>query len=85
METLYTFAVWNRRIKTYGGYFQAFAKTLDKEVLRKIDYLLQLLKSEERLSSRFVKLIREGLFELRISVKGNIYIDCSSSLTRETS
>lgn len=63
----------NRRIKTYGGYFQAFAKTLDKEVLRKIDYVLQLLKSEERLSSRFVKLIRDGLFELRISVKGNIY------------
>lgn len=63
----------NRRIKTYGGYFQAFARTLDKEVLRKIDYLLQLLKSEERLSSRFVKLIRDGLFELRISAKGNIY------------
>lgn len=63
----------NRRIKTYGGYFQAFTRTLDKEVLRKIDYLLQLLKSEERLSSRFVKLIRDGLFELRISVKGNIY------------
>ena len=35
--------------------------------------MLQLLKSEERLSSRFVKLIRDGLFELRISVKGNIY------------
>ena len=63
----------NRRIKTYGGYFQAFAKTLDKEVLRKIDYLLQLLKSEERLSSRFVKMISDGLFELRISVRGNIY------------
>ena len=63
----------NRRIKTYGGYFQAFAKTLDKEVLRKIDYVLQLLKSEERLSSRFVKMISDGLFELRISVRGNIY------------
>ncbi|WP_308548994.1 type II toxin-antitoxin system RelE/ParE family toxin [uncultured Porphyromonas sp.] len=60
-------------MKTYGGYFQAFTRTLDKEVLRKIDYLLQLLKSEERLSSRFVKLIRDGLFELRISAKGNIY------------
>lgn len=63
----------NRRIRTYGGYFQAFAQTLDEDVLRKIDYLLQLLKSEERLSGRFVKMVSDGLFELRISVKGNIY------------
>ena len=63
----------NRRIRTYGSYFQAFAQTLDDDVLRKIDYLLQLLKSEERLSARFVKMVSDGLFELRISVKGNIY------------
>ena len=63
----------NRRIRTYGGYFQAFVQTLDDDVLRKIDYLLQLLKSEERLSVRFVKMVSDGLFELRISVKRNIY------------
>lgn len=56
-----------------GAISKLSQKTLDKEVLRKIDYVLQLLKSEERLSSRFVKMISDGLFELRISVRGNIY------------
>ena len=44
-----------RRIRTYGGYFQAFMQTLDEKVQRKIDYALQLLKTQERLSSKFVK------------------------------
>lgn len=66
-----------------GGYFQAFAKTLDKEVLREIDYVLQLLKSEERLSSKIVK-ISDGLLSLGLA-SGEISIDCSLSLTRETS
>ena len=62
-----------RKIRTYGGYFQAFIKTLDDKVLRKIDYILQLLKIRERLSTKFVKVIKDGLFELRIEYEGNIY------------
>lgn len=62
-----------RRIRTYGGYFQAFMQTLDEKVQRKIDYALQLLKTQERLSSKFVKAIRDGLFELRIEYESNIY------------
>ena len=62
-----------RRIRTYGGYFQAFMQTLDKKVQRKIDYVLQLLKMQERLSTKFVKARKDGLFELRIEYEGNIF------------
>ena len=47
--------------------------TLDEKVRRKIDYALQLLKTQERLSTKFVKVIKEGLFELRIEYESNIY------------
>ncbi len=63
----------DRKIRTYGGYFLEFMETLDESVRRKIDYGLQLLKTQERLSTKFVKFIRDGLFELRIEYNGNIY------------
>lgn len=62
-----------RRIRTYGGYFQEFMQTLNEKVQRKVDYALQLLKNQERLSTKFVKAIKEGLFELRIEYESNIY------------
>lgn len=46
---------------------------LDEKVQRKIDYALQLLKMQERLSTKFVKAVGDGLFELRIEYEGNIY------------
>lgn len=63
----------NRKIRTYGGYFSKFMETLDEQTKRKIDYGLQLLKTQERLSVKFVKLIRDGLFELRVESNSNIY------------
>ena len=48
-------------------------QTLDKKVQRKIDYVLQLLKMQERLSTKFVKALKDGLFELRIEYEGNIF------------
>ncbi len=62
-----------RRIRTYGGYFQEFMQTLNEKIQRKVDYALQLLKTQERLSTKFVKAIKEGLFELRIEYESNIY------------
>lgn len=50
-----------RRILTYGGYFEAFVETLEEEIERKIDYGLQLLKTRERLSAKFVKHVGDGL------------------------
>lgn len=62
-----------RKIKTYGGYFESFMETLTEKEQDKIHYGLLMLKTQERLSTRFVKLIREGLFELRTEYNNNIY------------
>lgn len=46
---------------------------LEEKVQEKIQYGLLLLKIQDRLSTKFVKAIRDGLFELRTEYKGNIY------------
>jgi putative addiction module killer protein len=63
----------NRKIFTYGGYFEAFMKTLKEKEQEKIQYGLLLLKTQNRLSKKFVKLIRDGVYELRTEYSGNIY------------
>lgn len=62
-----------RRILTYGGYFQAFMSTLNEKEQEKIEYGLLLLKTLDRLPNKFVKLIRDGLYELRTEYGGNIF------------
>lgn len=62
-----------RKLRTYGGYFETFMSGLGEKVQEKIHYGLLLLKTEERLSSKFFKEIRDGLFELRTEYNGNIY------------
>ena len=47
-----------RRILTYGGYFEAFMATLKEKEQEKIQYGLLLLKTQDRLSTKFIKLIR---------------------------
>jgi len=46
---------------------------LDERVQKKFDYALEMLKTEKRLSVKFVKFIRDGLYELRVEIDGNIY------------
>jgi phage-related protein len=62
-----------RRIKTYGGYFEAFMETLTERVQKKIQYGLDLLKTQDRIPLKFVKHLRDGLYELRTEYEGNIY------------
>ena len=62
-----------RKIMTYGGYFETFINTLQEKEKEKIYYGLLLLKTEDRLSKKFVKLIKEGLYELRTKYNGNIF------------
>ena len=38
-----------------------------------MDYVLVMLKIQERVNERFVKFIRDGIYEIRVSHKGNIY------------
>ena len=62
-----------RKILTYGGYFEAFMETLKENVQEKILYGLLLLKTQNTLSKKFVKHIRDGIYELRTEYGGNIY------------
>ncbi|MBQ7773951.1 MAG: type II toxin-antitoxin system RelE/ParE family toxin [Bacteroidales bacterium] len=62
-----------RRIVTFGRYFGEFMERLTAKEREKIDYGLVLLKTQDRLPSKFVKHIREELYELRTEYNGNIY------------
>jgi len=62
-----------REITTFGSYFHDFLETLSEKERRKLDYLLSLLITEERLSTKIVKLVQDGIFELRMLYSGNIY------------
>jgi putative addiction module killer protein len=62
-----------RKIKAYGRYYKEFFDSLSKGVQEKILFGLLKLKNEKFLSSKYVKAIRDGLFELRIEYQSNIY------------
>ena len=62
-----------RRILTYGGYFEAFMDTLTLEQQQKIKYGLLLLKTQNRITAKFVKHIEDGIYELRTEYEGNIF------------
>ncbi len=62
-----------RSIITFGGYFENFLASLTQKEQQKIDYILTLLRSQDRLPVKFIKLIKDGLYELRIEYNSNIY------------
>lgn len=62
-----------RRIKTYGGYFESFMETLNEKEQEKVQYGLLLLKTQGRLPKKFVRLVRDAVYELRTEYMGNIY------------
>lgn len=47
--------------------------TLKEKEQEKIQYGLLLLKTQDRLPKKFVKLVKDGLYELRTEYNGNIY------------
>ena len=63
----------NRKIIAYKNYFNSFFSALDKSTQDKILYILMLLRTQDRLPTKFIKAIRDGLFELRIEYNSNIY------------
>ena len=73
METFNNFAKNERKILTYGGYFERFMMRLNNGEREKINYGLLLLKSLERIPTKFVKYIRDGIYELRTEYNGNIF------------
>jgi len=62
-----------RRILFYKDYFISFYRSLETGAQKKIDYVLGMLKIQERVNEKFVKFIRDGIYEIRASHNGNIY------------
>lgn len=62
-----------RKILYYKSYFIDFFNSLDVGAKRKVAYVLDMIKTQKRVSQNFVKHIRDGVFELRASHNGNIY------------
>ena len=62
-----------RRIVTFGRHFCEFMEGLTAKEREKVDYGLVLLKTQNRLSAKFVKHIRNGIYELRVEYNSNIY------------
>ena len=62
-----------RKILAYKNYFTEFIRSLTEPESRKVFYVLDMLKTQERLSEKFVKHIEDGIFELRAEYSGNIF------------
>ncbi|MBQ0090872.1 MAG: type II toxin-antitoxin system RelE/ParE family toxin, partial [Prevotellaceae bacterium] len=62
-----------RKIRAYKNYFTDFISSISEVEARKIFYVLDMLKMQERLSTKFIKHIEDGIFELRAEHNGNIF------------
>lgn len=62
-----------REIKTYGGHFEAFFEKLDSKAKAKFVYAFDQLRTQTVISEKFVKHLRDGLYELRVSWMSNAY------------
>lgn len=62
-----------RKITAYKDYFLNFMSTLNEGASNKIYYSLDMLKTQERVSTKFVKYLQDGIYELRAEYDGNIY------------
>lgn len=63
----------DRKILTYGGYFERFMQRLTTKEQEKIKYGLLLLKTLDKVPVKLVRYIREGIYELRTEYNGNIF------------
>ena len=62
-----------RHLFKYKHYFDTFFSQQKPSVQHKIDYALQLIIYNERVSEKFFKYIDDGLFEIRAEVGSDIF------------
>lgn len=62
-----------RKITYYKTYFQDFFCSLDKGAQAKVVYVLRYIQQTERWNQKFVKHLRDGIFELRVEYNSNAY------------
>ena len=75
MKTLCTFADMKgeRKILAYKSYFKDFVESLTDTEARKVFYVIDMLKTQERINTKFVKYLRDEIYELRAEHSGNIF------------
>lgn len=64
-----------REIRFYEDYFIDFYSTLELTVQEKVEYVLKVVRTVDRIPQKFLKHIEgtEGLYEIRIQVGSDIY------------
>ena len=62
-----------RTILAYKNYFSDFIGTLTDAEARKVFYVIDMLKTQERVNAKFVKYLRDEIFELRAEHNSNIF------------
>lgn len=62
-----------RKIIAFGNHYHEFIRSLNEKEREKVKYLLSLLEIRDRVPSKFIKLIQDGLFELQMEYESNIY------------
>lgn len=62
-----------RKIKAFGEYYNDFMETLSDKERNKMEYIISLLATVDRMPVKFMKSIRDGIYELRMEYNSNIY------------
>ena len=62
-----------RTLIPYKNLFWDFYNPLDKKLKEKVDYVLQIIISVERISTKFFKHLDDGIYEIRIEYRSDIY------------
>lgn len=62
-----------RILEPYKDYFWEFYNPLPQKVKDKVDYVLQIVISVQKISTKFFKHLENGIYEIRIEVENNIY------------
>ena len=60
-----------RKIITYKNYFSDFIEKLSKDEINKIRRALDLVKVEDKMPRHFIKFIRDGIYEFRVTYGNN--------------
>ena len=62
-----------RTISAYKTYFRDFIQSLTEPEARKVFYVIDMLKTQERVNAKFVKYLRDEIYELRAEHGGKIF------------
>ncbi len=62
-----------RTIIAFKHYYQEFLDILNEKEKLKLKYILSLLETSDRMPLKFLRYIRNGLYELRLEYESNIY------------